>query len=334
MFLIGDVGATKTNLAVFPSAEDPRDWQIQATYQNAAWSSLEELLSTFIREHSIQANAICLCVAGPVVNGEVEFTNLPWRMRETRLKELFNIERVRIINDLMATALAIPHLLDTEVKKLNKGIPAPGGSIGVVAPGTGLGEAYLTWDGRRYHGYSSEGGHVDFAPTSALQWGLLQFMQERYGHVSYERVCSGIGIANLYQFFKSTGYAPEPPALGEAIAQSADPTPLIVNAALEKDGPELYRAIMNTFVEILGAEVGNIALKLMATGGVFLGGGIPPRILPLLKREVFFHGYRQKGRFEDLLDQIPISVILNPKAALLGCAYEVADLETRLPDGI
>lgn len=329
MYLIGDVGATKTNLAVFPSVEDPRDWQIQATYQNAAWDSLEELLQAFVREHNIQADAICLCVAGPVVRGEVEFTNLPWRIRETRLKELFNIERVRIVNDLMATALSIPHLLDTEVSKLNKGVAEPGGSIGVVAPGTGLGEAYLTWDGYRYHGYSSEGGHVDFAPTSALQWGLLQFMQVRYGHVSYERVCSGIGITNLYRYLKSTGYAPEPPALEEQIANSADPTPLIVNAAIEKDGSELHRAVMNTFVEILGAEVGNMALKLMATGGMYLGGGIPPRILPLLRREVFFYGYRGKGRFEDLLEQIPIYVILNPKAALLGCAYEVVNLVNR-----
>lgn len=326
MYLIGDVGATKTNLAVFPSIDNPRDWPIQATYQNAAWESLESLLTAFIDEHHIRAEAICVCVAGPVVNGEVEFTNLPWRIHENHLKEICNLEKVCILNDLMATALSIPHLLGSELAALNKGVAQPGGSIGVVAPGTGLGEAYLVWDGHRYRGFPSEGGHVDFAPTSALQWGLLQFLQNRYGHVSYERVCSGIGIANIYQYLKSTHYAPEPAAIVEKIEQSSDPTPIIATAALEKDAPEMYRAVMNTFVEILGAEVGNVALKLMATGGIYLGGGIPPRILPLLCGDVFFYGYRHKGRFEDLLDQIPVSVILNPKAALLGCAYEIVDI--------
>ncbi|MCE5209340.1 MAG: glucokinase [Chloroflexi bacterium] len=326
MYLIGDVGGTKTNLAVFPSVDDPRDWQIQASYQNSAWSSLEDLLAAFIHEHNLLVQAVCLCVAGPVIDGEAAFTNLPWHIQEFRLKELFNIDRARIINDLVATALSIPHLTGNEVDKLNKGVIMQGGTIAVVAPGTGLGEAYLTWDGRRYRGFASEGGHVDFAPTSALQWGLLQYLQERYGHVSYERVCSGMGITNIYQFLKHTGYAPEPSALAEMIRQSKDPTPIIVNAALEKDAPDLYRAAVNTFVEILGAEVGNMALKLMTTGGVYLGGGIPPRILPFLHSEKFFYGYRRKGRFEDLLDRIPIHVILNPKAALLGCAYEIVEL--------
>lgn len=326
MYLIGDIGGTKTNLAVFTSIDNPRDWQFQATYRNSEWGSLEDLLSSFIREHNLQIQGICLCVAGPVFDGETVLTNLPWRIQESRIRDLRSIEPVRIINDLVATALAIPHLTDNEIACLNKGVVIPGGTVGVIAPGTGLGEAYLTWDGQRYRGFPSEGGHVDFAPQSALQWGLLQYLQERYGHVSYERVCSGMGIANIYHFLKHTGYAPEPEVMRQLIEKSEDPTPVIVNAALEKDAPDLYRTVVNTFVEILGAETGNMALKLMATGGVYLGGGIPPRILPFLKSEKFFYGYRRKGRFEDLLNRVPLHVILNPKAALLGCAFEIADM--------
>ena len=328
MYLIGDVGGTKTNLAVIEENGEWRDWRFEAAYTSAAFDNLEELLKGYIQEHGFTIRAACLGVAGPVLDGRASITNLPWTITEKGLAQALNIEKVEIINDLVATARAIPCLDETDVEKLNQGTAAPGGPIAVLAPGTGLGEAYLTWDGRRYRTHASEGGHVDFAPATALQWGLLHYLQGKFGHVSYERVCSGMGIANIYQYLKETGYAEEPPWFAEKLKTRSDPTPLIVEAALDSAlYCELCRATLYTFCAILGAEAGNMALKLLATGGIYLGGGIPPRILPLLRSEKFFFSYRDKGRFEDFLDQVPVYVILNPKAALLGAASSVLGTE-------
>jgi glucokinase len=195
------------------------------------------------------------------------------------------------------------------------------GAIAVVAPGTGLGEAFLTWDGSRYVAQPSEGGHADFAPTNPLEVGLLQYLWERYEHVSYERVCSGLGIPNIYAYLRDSGYAAEPAWLAEVLAQAQDPTPIIVNTALDQSQPcELCMGTLDTFVSILGAEAGNMALNTLATGGVYLGGGIPPRILPALERAHFMRSFYNKGRFGEFLARIPVYVIMNPKVALLGAA--------------
>jgi glucokinase len=191
--------------------------------------------------------------------------------------------------------------------------------MAIVAPGTGLGEAYLTWNGRAYESHPSEGGHTDFGPTNGTQVALLNYWLERKGHVSYEWVCSGIGIGNIYAFLKETGFAPEPDWLQEQLAAVEDTTPLIVNTALNGD-VALCDATLDLFIAILGAEAGNLALKTLATGGVFLGGGIPPRILPALQDGAFMEAFLHKGRFAGLLERMPVRVIMNPKAALMGAA--------------
>jgi glucokinase len=189
----------------------------------------------------------------------------------------------------------------------------------VIAPGTGLGEAFLEWNGNTYRPYPSEGGHTDFAPSGTLQLKLLNYLMDRFGHVSYERVCSGIGVPNLYAFIKDSGICPEPDWLREQIAAAPDPAPVIGQAALD-DKADIAVATLDLFVSILGSEAGNLALKVLATGGIYLGGGIPPRIIPFLKKAEFFHSLQNKGRFSTLLANIPIHIILNPEAALIGAA--------------
>jgi glucokinase len=258
------------------------------------------------------------------VRGRAEITNLPWILDESKLQNELDLEKVTLINDLVAVASSVPHLYDHELRVLQDAPREPGGTLAVIAPGTGLGEAFLTWDGEKYLAYGSEGGHTDFAPTNALESGLLRALQERFGHVSYERVCSGMGLPNIYHYLKSVGYADEPPWLAEQLTQSADPNPVILEAAMDTERPsDLCRTTMEVFVSILGAEAGNLALKVLATGGVFLGGGIPPRILPFLESAHFIESFKRKGRFGDLLAGVPVYVIMNPKVALLGAAFHV-----------
>jgi glucokinase len=240
---------------------------------------------------------------------------------ERQLGESLGVTSVRLLNDLESIAYAIPRLMPEDLHALNVGQPASKGAIAVIAPGTGLGEAFLTWERGRYCAHASEGGHTDFAPTDILEWGLLRYLWDRYEHVSYERVCSGLGLPNIYAYLKDSGQAEEPTWLADRLANAHDATPIIVNNALNKDECcELCERTLRTFVSILGAEAGNLALKTLATGGVYLGGGIPPRILPALDRAVFMRAFLSKGRFEEFLARVPVYVILNPRAPLLGAA--------------
>jgi glucokinase len=233
------------------------------------------------------------------------------------------------MNDLEAKAQAIPLLKKRDLHTLNQGRPVKGGTIALIAPGTGLGEAFLTWDGSRYRTHPSEGGHVGFAPANRLEAELLQYIRDRYqfGHVSYERVCSGLGLPTIYAFLKDRGNVEELDWLAEQLAAAEDRTPVIVNAALGKGKTcELCVTTLNIFVSILGAEAGNLALKVLATGGVYVGGGIPPRILQALDNGRFMEAFVQKGRMPGLLARIPVQVILNPRAALLGAAHRGLEL--------
>jgi glucokinase len=228
---------------------------------------------------------------------------------------------VRLLNDLDAIAYGVPLLEVADLHTLNEGVKAARGTVAVIAPGTGLGEAFLTWDSKHYRAHPSEGGHSDFAPTSSVEIDLLQYLSENFEHVSYERICSGHGLPNIYAFLNDRGFAGEPPWLAEQLGAVDDPTPVIVNAALDKERPcELCIATLRIFVSVLGAEAGNLALKVLATGGVYLGGGIPPRIIPALENKVFLESFTQKGRFSDLVTRIPVHVIMNPKIALIGAA--------------
>jgi glucokinase len=327
MLLAGDIGGTKTNLAVFSPEDGPRAPLAEATFPSADYPSLEALVHEFLGQVSLPVERASFGVAGPVVASRATVTNLPWLMEETQLQEALNLSSVRLLNDLNAIAHAVPFLEPADRHTLNAGQQAHDGAMAVVAPGTGLGEAFLTWDGTRYRPHASEGGHADFAPTNPFEVELLRYLQDRFERVSYERVCSGRGLPNIYAYLKNSGYADEPAWLTEQLAAADDPTPIIVNAALDSQRPcELCVATLNAFVSILGAEAGNLALKVLASGGVYLGGGIPPRILPALEEERFMEAFRRKGRMSDLLARVPVHVILNPKVALLGAACHGLEL--------
>jgi len=321
MLLAGDIGGTKTTLAIFSPEDGLRAPLVEATFPSAQHPSLELLVGDFLAQLSLPIDRASFGVAGPVLAGRATITNLPWVIDETHMQQALHISSVRLLNDLDAIAHMVPSLEPSDLYTLNEGQPAPNGTQAVIAPGTGLGEAFLTWEAERYHVHASEGGHTDFAPSNRLEAQLLLWLFERYPHVSYERVCSGWGLPNIYTFLKEHGYAEEPSWVSEQIAAAPDPTVVIVNTALLPDAPSaLCTATLNTFVSILGAEAGNLALKVLATGGVYLGGGIPPRILPLLSQGQFMQAFKRKGRFTELTARIPVHVILNPKAGLLGAA--------------
>ena len=320
MLLVGDIGGTKTNLVIFSPERGLREPLAEGTFPSARYPSLEALVSDFLAGVDVEVERASFGVAGPVVGGRSTITNLPWIMDEVQLREALHLSSVRLVNDLAAIAHAVPFLEPSDLHTLNAGQPITGGAIAVIAPGTGLGEGFLAWDGTRYRVSPSEGGHTDFGPTDALQIELLRYLQGRFGHVSYERICSGLGLPNIYAFLKDSGYAEEPAWLTERLVGVKDPNPVIVKAALAGES-ELCVATLDTFVSILGAEAGNMTLKVLATGGVYLGGGIPPRILPALQEGRFMRAFVRKGRFAELLTRVPVYVILHPKVALLGAAY-------------
>jgi glucokinase len=323
MLLAGDIGGTKTVLAVFSHEAGPHTPLAEATFPSGRYGRLDAIVREFLGQVGMPVERACFGVAGPVVDGTAQITNLPWTMNEANLMETFGWEAARLLNDLESIAYAVPILEDDDTHTLNAGAPVPHGNIAVIAPGTGLGEAFLTWEGARYRAHASEGGHASFAPSGQLEIGLLSFMRERlgHGHVSFERVCSGLGIPNIYDYLKEGAYAEEPAWLAGQLAGAADPTPVIMDSALGKTQTcDLTIMTLKTFVSILGSEAGNLALKVLSTNGVYLGGGIPPRILGALEDPAFLEAFRRKGRFRDLLTQMPVHVILNPKAALLGAA--------------
>ncbi|HEY4033759.1 MAG TPA: glucokinase [Ktedonobacteraceae bacterium] len=327
ILLAGDVGGTKTNLAVFASKDKLRTPLFEAKLPSAHYPSLTALVKDFLSNVKSSVDCAVFGVAGPVANGKTKITNLPWIMQEEQLQEELDIPLVHLLNDLEAMANAIPLLGPTDLYTVNPGRPVPHAPIAVIAPGTGLGEAFLTWDGTRYRTYPSEGGHADFAPRNPFEVGLLVYMLERLQHVSYEHICSGIGLPNIYAYLKESGTFEEPAWLAEQLVKVEDHTPIIINAALsEQDLSGICVATLETFTSILGAEAGNMALKILATGGIYLGGGISPRILSFLESGDFIKAFKDKGRFSHLLASIPVQVILNPKVGLIGAAAHGFDL--------
>jgi len=321
MLLIGDVGGTKTAIAIVSRESGPRAFLEEAVFPSERYSSLEAIVDEFLKDKKIIIDRAVFGVAGPVIGGKAQLTNLPWMVDQYQLKETFCLSSVHLLNDLAALAHAVPHLEPSELVTINEGHTEEKGNIAVVAPGTGLGEAFLVWTGERYTVHSSEGGHADFAPQSPLEMELLAYLREKLDHVSFERVCSGPGIANIYSFLKDRGYGSEPDWFAERIRGVADPTPEIVRGAFEGGHScELCVKALDMFVSLLGAEVGNMALKVMATRGVYLGGGIPPRIVPFFEKDIFMNSFRRKGRYAGVMERIPVYVILNTKVALLGAA--------------
>ena len=318
--LAGDIGGTKTVLALFSVTHEMDQALVERTYTSQDYGDLEAIIDSFLEEADRRAVRASFAVAGPIAGGRVRVTNLPWEIDAQRVAARFHLEQVVLINELDAIARSIPHLSPLDLLTLHPGERDPHGPLVVIAPGTGLGEAYLTWNGAGYTAHPSEGGHADFAPNDGLQAELWASLREELGHVSVARVASGSGIPNLYRFLRVRRGTEETAELAERLNGAEDPTPLIVSAAVEKRSA-LCEETLRTFVSILGAEAGNLALKVLATGGIYLAGGLPPRILPFLQDEGFLETIRAKGRFAPLIERIPVHVILNPRAALLGAAW-------------
>jgi glucokinase len=322
MLIAGDIGGTKTDLAIFSSEAGPLTPLAQTRMHSADYSSLEVMVQKFLEKEQKPVDRASFAVAGPVIGGRVKTTNLPWVVEESALAEELNINRqsVHLINDLEAIAHAVPILRPSDVETINTGEPVPLGAMGVIAPGTGLGESFLTWDGSRYYPHSSEGGHSDFAPTDERQVRLLEYMLGKSSHVSFEHVCSGIGIPNIYAYLRDVEQIPQEPEVTALIESAHDQTAMIASHAFAGDHPSaLCRATIDTFVSILAAEAGNLALKVLATGGVYIAGGVAVHTLAAIRQPAFIQTFKRKGRFAEVMGRIPIHVVISP-AGLAGAA--------------
>lgn len=322
LLLAGDVGGTKTHLGLFrrsgKSIEPVRD----RLYATADFASLESACADFLGD-ATRVDAACVGVPGPVIDGHAHASNVAWQLSSTALSRALNGVPVRLLNDLTATAYGVIHLKSAQVAVLHRAEnPPEHGNIAVIAAGTGLGESALVWDADRYHALASEGGNTDFAPHGEEQIELLRFIEREFGHASYERVLSGPGISNIYRFIRTRTHSDEPAWLSERIA-AGDPAAAISEAALAGRDPVCVHA-MTMFCDIYGSEAANLALKMLALGGVYLGGGIAPKILPMLTRGAFARGFLSKGGLDEILKQIEVRVVLNPAAGLLGAAHFAA----------
>ncbi len=320
MILAGDIGGTKSVLALYREGDPPgRPYRMQK-YASTEYAGLEPIIADFLGSAGGKPDRAAFGVAGPVVGRRVEATNLPWTVDAGSLESCFGIPRVELLNDLQATAAAVPHLEAHDRCTLHTGAAHPEGVVAVVAPGTGLGIAFLVATGSGYRAFPTEGGHMSFGPCTDVESDLLSFLRQRFGHVSYERIASGSGLPNIYDFLLQTGRFDQPTWLRESLATAADRTPVIVEAALEERA-EICAASLDLFVRVLGGVVGSAALLLMSTGGIYLGGGMPPRILPRLRQPDFLAALHGKGRFRALLERMPVHVVLDADAALHGAAW-------------
>jgi glucokinase len=290
----------------------------ERTFPSREHSELGEIVNQFLNDSGNRPEAACFGIAGPVRNGRVETSNLPWVIEQSRLAKQIHLPATMLINDLEASAWGIGALEDSDLVPLNRVSGPTVGNQGVIAPGTGLGEAGLFWDGSRHHVFACEGGHTDFGPQGDLQIELVKFLQARFGHVSYERILSGPGLVNVYEFLRDTGCGKESEEFAAAL-KKGDPAAVISRAAL--DGSCLLaEKALDLWIEVYGAEAANLALKVMATGGLFLAGGISPKVLAKLKGPLFMQSFLDKGRLRPLLESIPVQVVTNEKAGLLGAA--------------
>ncbi len=318
MILAGDIGGTHTRLAFFEGSPQRPVPVISAVYPSGIHRGLEEILQVFLAEHKKPVEAAAFGIAGPVIDGRVQTPNLPWNIDSRSVAQCLGIASASLLNDLEANAHGIAVLDPGDFVALQEGAPEASGNRALISAGTGLGEAGLIAAGNDYRPYASEGGHADFAPRTELEVALLRHLWQTYDHVSYERVLSGPGLHNIYQFLRDTRRAEEPASLAEEIARR-DPPRVIAEHALAGDSP-ICALAMEMLVSIYGAEAGNLALRAVATGGLYLGGGIAPQILPKLKDPAFLKAFRAKGRLSNFFDAIPVRVIMNDQTALLGAA--------------
>lgn len=322
MILAGDIGGTHSRLGLFRQQAGRLELIEEKIYPSREHTGLAEIVNAFRTETRAEIEHASFGIAGPVLNGIAATPNLPWLIDSSALSQQTSIENVSLINDLEAHASGVDDLAPTDFVTLNVGVPASGNAA-LIAAGTGLGEAGLYWDGARHRAFPCEGGHADFAPRNDVQIALLEYLMKKFGHVSWERVLSGPGLKNIYDFLHDSDIAEEPAWLRDELAQSADPVAAISGHGLAGEGGICERAL-DIFVELYGAEAGNLALKLMATGGLYLSGGIAPRILRKLSGPTFLAAFTGKGRLQPLLEKIPVKVITNERVGLIGAARHAA----------
>ncbi|MCX5865435.1 MAG: glucokinase [Deltaproteobacteria bacterium] len=319
-FLAGDLGGTKALLALYATTGQGYAQVREQRFACGGYDDFSGIITEFLRGSEEQPQIAAFGVAGPIADGKVRMTNLGWLIDQEVLRQQFQLAEVFLLNDLVAVAQAVSILAPEDLLMVNAGTTVPQGSMAVLAPGTGLGEAYLCWNGTDYTAFPSEGGHADFAPTSDIEQGLLSFLRAEHGHVSYELVCSGKkGIPNIYRYLTQGAGMKVPPDLQAALDVATDITPVLVGQALEKEG-EIARLTLEIFFSVLAAEAGNMALKFLATGGLYLGGGILPRLLSVFDPKIFMERFTGKGRMAGILSSIPVKIITTDRAGLNGAA--------------
>jgi len=325
VILAADVGGTKSYLAIFDPTDRSYEPLVERRYATTDFPGVPELLAFFVRDAGHQPTRVVLGVPGPVRHPPVRPVNLPWVIDPQEIGAALGTEEVYLLNDLEATSYGTVVLQPHDLVELNAGVPDATGNIAVIAAGTGLGEGGLCWAGDRYVAVSSEGGHASFSPGTDLEAELWKWLFTQFGHVSWERVLSGPGLGHIYDFLKESGHGHEPPWLREELAASQDRAGSISRVASE-DRCDLARQAVDLFVSLYGAEAGNLALKMLASGGVYVGGGIAAKIADLLVQGSFMDAFAEKGRVSDILRDMPVHVVLNDKAGLLGAAYYGAHL--------
>ncbi len=342
LLLAGDIGGTKTILRLVDDHDGEQHLLHQQRYASPSYPSLDPIVQDFLTQaqqtldRDPSPSAACFAIAGPVVNQRAKLTNLPWQLDAQQLEQSLKIAKVELINDFSAVGYGCINLPAEDLHTLQAGERQEHGPIAVIGAGTGLGQGYLIWGGDHYHVYPSEGGHADFAPRSELEFGLLTYLQKRYGRISVERVVSGQGIVSIYQYLRDSDYAStlDPASgssqseLGQAVQtwesqpegeKTLDPAAMISEAALNHSDP-LAEKTMEMFVSLYGSEVGNLGLKLLSTGGIYVAGGIAAKILPLLQSGPFLDSLLDKGRLSSVLKMMPIQIVQNTEVGLIGAA--------------
>ncbi len=322
MILAGDIGGTKTVLALFDDRTAPPRIIWRNRFTSAEFGGIEELLRRFMRDCRQPVEGVCLGVAGPVVDGRCRTTNLPWTVDSGGIAASLDVASVELINDIEAMTYGVAMIRDGALQTIGDGSPEAGGSVAVIAAGTGLGEGAACWDGGRHVPVSGEGGHTDFAPRNDIEIELLRYLLGKYPRVGWERILSGPGLVNIYHFLRDSGRGREPDWLAREMADGDAPA-VITRAALKRGDP-LSTDALRLFVSLYGAEAGNLALKIKATGGVYVGGGIAPRIVESLCDGTFMAAFLDKDRMRPLMEKIRVRVVLDTDCALLGafnCAW-------------
>ena len=324
VILVGDIGATKATLALVDAAR-PLAVEHMAKLASRDHASAADLIRSYADAHRGKIHAASLGLPGPVIGDAAKATNLPWTIRRTDIARCLGGVPVLMLNDLEATGWGLPLLPADRIAVLQEGAADARGNGALIAAGTGLGEAGLFWDGTRHVPFASEGGHADLAPRTAREIRLLEFLTKRHGHVSWERAVSGAGLVNVFEFLRDIEGMAVPPALGEALERESKHDPALVSAAALAERAPIAVEALDMFTQLYGAEAGNLALKVTATGGVWLAGGISPKILPKLRDGTFVAAFVDKGRFRDMLAAIPIRVVLDESTALYGAARYAAE---------